>query len=117
MCRLSVTVVSVMALSLLGSALAQKPREFAIGGAGASTCQTFLDSPGPPAALMVSWVQGFLSGANGSRYSAKLGPLLLLPESDEITNSLLTYCKANRTRQIFHAAVWLWKDIEVAQRR
>ena len=107
---------AVAALWLLGSmtAHAQATREFPIAGAGSATCQQWLDRSvgSTDEAMMASWVQGFLSGANSYRYVAYHKDLLLLPEVGDLVARVSIYCIKNPNNLLFNASVRVFKILE-----
>jgi hypothetical protein len=115
-CR-TLGTIALCAAPLLQPVHAQARREFAIGGPGAFPCTKYLSASPSDDALFISWVQGFLSGANSYRYLSQRKELLLLPESEEITASVSVFCKKNQTKSVYHASMNLWQSIEAQARK
>lgn len=91
-------------------------REFAITGAGAKACELYIAESEDARRIMLTWVQGFLSGINTHRYASKVGDMLLLPGADETKSYLAQYCKANPQKTMMSAAIALWKTVEPSPR-
>ncbi|AUZ83800.1 hypothetical protein [Methylophaga nitratireducenticrescens] len=93
-------------------------------GVGAKSCATWINlrAKTEPSyldttleAMMLSWVQGYLSGASFQRTGALDGEvkheLLTLPNVDTINNYLDNYCRDNQLAKFKYAAIKLFVDV------
>lgn len=92
------------------AASAVQAGEHAIAGAGAISCERFLNAQTQDKTTSLAtilWLQGFLSGVNMQRNLDLKVPLQALPEPPEIKAFTVDYCTRNPGKSVFEAAMWL----------
>ena len=91
--------------------------ETVIVGAGSFTCQRYLDAGTGDTALVLSWVQGYLSGTNMYRYVAYRKDMVLMPDLEVISGKLSSYCRSNPTQTIYRGSIAVCHEREVRKWR
>ena len=83
--------------------------KYAIAGAGVTSCGQYLKPPKGTKAfsdsLVVTWMQGYLSGTNTQRFASSKIPFKLQPDPESITAFLDKYCRENPLKTLFDAAL------------
>lgn len=109
---LEAIVAGVIAFTAVSySSISQAQGSFAISGAGVTPCGKYL-KPAPGAkeisdALIITWIQGYLSGSNTQRYAALKQEMRILPESESITAFVEKYCRENPLKTVYDATIRL----------
>lgn len=86
-------------------------------GAGSLRCEKAMTGTSKEILIVLTWAQGWVSGANGQRY-AQEGEFLLLPEIEVFASSIEDFCKANPKKTIYQASTNMWRHLlETAPRR
>ena len=88
---------------LAGYALAHAADENAIVGAGSLQCRDWPKQPDRTRLVAISWVQGFISGANALQAS-NTGDLMLLPPSKDFEAFVDRFCKGNPDLTLYRAS-------------
>lgn len=82
-------------------------------GVGGAECAAYIEAfpkTDPTERMMViSWVQGFISGLNIA--SAREGNDKQMPDGDALTSKMLLLCKEHPTKPIANSAMRLWKEL------
>lgn len=107
-----------MALLILAAALgsgASQAEEFAIAGAGTLSCEKYLEGRNGKDRILemavITWVQGYLSGVNSTRYMDSGTEMSILPSSDAITAYAAKFCTDNPSKTLYEAAIPLGKAL------
>lgn len=89
--------------------------DFAFSGAGASSCGKYLESRAESDkaidGIYISWLQGFLSGANLERHRSGKA-MVNLPDGESILSYTDKYCRENPLASVIEAAFVLNRELE-----
>ena len=90
---------------------AQAEPKFPIAGNGAISCGQYLRPPKiskeASDTMMVTWIQGYLSGANAQRYIESNKEMKLQPDPESIIAFVDKYCRENPLKNVFDASLSL----------
>lgn len=116
MCYSSLRILSVILAMYLfvGQSLAQTPANQPIAGIGASSCGKYLGFRTEQTTdfMMKSWVQGFLSGMNWSKYVAEQR-MSILPDAESLTAYLDKYCRENPLKDPWMGTIEMFNELKI----
>jgi hypothetical protein len=91
-------------------------RDTPVVGAGSTKCSAYLAMSAADQLIIVSWAQGFLSGANVAR-ATQTGMLLQLPEFEAVSAYYQSFCPANREKSIYLASTNFYRTLQRTARK
>lgn len=87
----------------------------ALAGIGTASCGKYIADKSIAGVenMLVSWVQGYLSGMNVAENAITKEPFVLLPDSDSIALYIDKYCRDNPLESPIGGAIQLYHDLRL----
>lgn len=87
----------------------------ALAGIGTASCGKYIADKSIAGVenMLVSWVQGYLSGMNMAEYAITKEPFVLLPDDDSIALYIDKYCRDNPLESPIGGAIQLYHDLRL----
>lgn len=110
-------LIMLIAVALtIGPSLAQSSDPHVITGAGLISCGQYIETSDDKhlSLLVVSWTQGFLSGANVITAKTTSDGFVVLPDSASIKAYLDKYCHENPLESPARGAAHLFRELRTS---
>lgn len=105
----------IFALTASISASSQPSTKGALVGLGVSSCGVYLDFRNPRSeqldTALASWISGFISGMNNSRFKLTKAYPKLLPDGPSVLAYMDKYCRENPLKAIWQGADALFEEL------
>lgn len=112
--KTSIGVIAVSIMTICTGITHAEPK-FAIAGAGMVSCGQYLKSSKTTKEMsdmmVVTWVQGFLSGTNTQRFWEGQKEMKLLPDAESISAFVDKYCRDNPLNNVYQASMDLERNL------
>ena len=110
--NLARAIAAIALLAAISQTISAKEVQV-IAGVGASSCGQWIEGREYKEldGMLVSWVQGFLSGMNLQRYAETKQEMAPIPDSGSLLAYIDKYCRENPLRDVAYGAVELYKEI------
>lgn len=104
-----IAVISL--LTILNADVSQASSRYAIAGIGSTSCGQYLKPPSSTKEIsdiiMVTWIQGYLSGTNTQRLINTKTEMKLQPDSESIVAFVDKFCRDNPLKTVYEATISL----------
>ena len=111
--RIAINRISLLAsaLMVLSSGNIQAEPKYAIAGIGATSCGQYLKPPTSTKEssdiVMVTWIQGYLSGSNTQRFITDSTTMKKQPDGESLIAFVDKFCRDNPLKTVYEASIAL----------